>query len=128
MLLGIVGIGVGTLLIGLLPSALFPLTIAGYALIGLMAQLADGATIAIYQSIVAPDMQGRVFTVLISVASGMAPLGLAIAGPVADAVGVQVWYFASALLCFAMCILIARSHTLLQLEHGAAPLQTHTNE
>jgi DHA3 family macrolide efflux protein-like MFS transporter len=47
---------------------------------------------AAIQTVVAPGMQGRVFTLLGSASSLMAPLSLAIAGPVADAFGVQVWY------------------------------------
>jgi DHA3 family macrolide efflux protein-like MFS transporter len=37
-------------------------------------------------------MQGRVFALLISLGRITLPLGLAIAGPVADALGAQVWY------------------------------------
>jgi hypothetical protein len=41
---------------------------------------------------VAPDMQGRIFTVVMSMSSAAWPLSLAVAGPVADAVGVAPWY------------------------------------
>lgn len=44
------------------------------------------------QAVVAPDMQGRVFSLINSVSTGMTPLGLAIAGPVADALGVNIWF------------------------------------
>jgi len=37
-------------------------------------------------------MQGRVFSLLISVSQGLAPLGLIVAGPFADAYGVSLWY------------------------------------
>ena len=37
-------------------------------------------------------MQGRVFTLVASLSMAMMPLSLAVAGPVADAVGVQPWY------------------------------------
>ena len=37
-------------------------------------------------------MQGRVFTLMGSVAAGMSPLGLIVAGPVADTLGVQTWF------------------------------------
>ncbi len=36
-------------------------------------------------------MQGRVFTLVGSLASAMAPLGLIVAGPVADAIGCDRW-------------------------------------
>jgi DHA3 family macrolide efflux protein-like MFS transporter len=37
-------------------------------------------------------MQGRVFTLLRSGAWAMTPLGLAVAGPLADVVSVQAWF------------------------------------
>jgi DHA3 family macrolide efflux protein-like MFS transporter len=37
-------------------------------------------------------MQGRVFTLVGSMSSAAFPLSLAIAGPLADAVGVRPWY------------------------------------
>jgi DHA3 family macrolide efflux protein-like MFS transporter len=37
-------------------------------------------------------MQGRVFTLLSSAAVAMMPLGLAIAGPLADVIGVRTWF------------------------------------
>jgi DHA3 family macrolide efflux protein-like MFS transporter len=37
-------------------------------------------------------MQGRVFTLLQSGAGVMIPLGLVIAGPLADVLGVRIWY------------------------------------
>jgi len=43
-------------------------------------------------SVVAKDMQGRVFSLLSSINGVMVPLGLAIAGPLADKIGVR-WIF-----------------------------------
>jgi len=37
-------------------------------------------------------MQGRVFTLVGSLSSAMMPLSLAVAGPVADKVGIRIWY------------------------------------
>ena len=37
-------------------------------------------------------MQGRVFTLVGSLSSAMMPLSLVVAGPVADAVGIRMWY------------------------------------
>ena len=59
---------------------------------------------AVMQATVEPDMQGRVFTLLQAGASAMSPLSLAIAGPVADAFGVQLWYVVGGLACVVMGI------------------------
>jgi DHA3 family macrolide efflux protein-like MFS transporter len=40
-------------------------------------------------------MQGRVFTVVMSATAAAMPLGMAIAGPVVDWLGVQVWFILS---------------------------------
>jgi DHA3 family macrolide efflux protein-like MFS transporter len=37
-------------------------------------------------------MQGRVGSLMGSMATAMSPIGLAIAGPVADAIGVRSWF------------------------------------
>ena len=54
---------------------------------------------AILQGNVSPEMQGRVFTLLTSLVSITSPIGLIIAGPVSEAVGIQAWFIASGILC-----------------------------
>jgi DHA3 family macrolide efflux protein-like MFS transporter len=61
-------------------------------LVGTMNPIVNGPLMALVQSIVAPEMQGRVFGLVASSVSIMAPLGLAIAGPLSDTVGVRVWF------------------------------------
>jgi DHA3 family macrolide efflux protein-like MFS transporter len=91
-LTGIVVQGVGIMLIGLAPANAFWLAVAGMFVGGVMNALVNGPMFAVLQAVVAPDMQGRVFTVVKSMASAAWPLSLAVAGPVADAVGVRPWY------------------------------------
>ena len=84
--------GLGIMLIGLAPANAFWLAVAGMFVGGAMNALVNGPLFALLQAIVAPDMQGRVFTVVMSMSSAAWPLSLAVAGPVADAVGVGPWY------------------------------------
>ncbi len=44
-------------------------------------------------------MQGRVFALIQSAATAMMPLSLLVAGPLADALGVRVWYVAGGVAC-----------------------------
>jgi DHA3 family macrolide efflux protein-like MFS transporter len=60
-----------------------------------MNPIANGSMFAVLQAVVPAEMQGRVFTVLMSGSGAMVPLGLAIAGPLADRLGVQVWFVAA---------------------------------
>jgi DHA3 family macrolide efflux protein-like MFS transporter len=66
--------------------------------------MVNGPIHAILQSAVEPEMQGRVFTLVGSMGAAMAPLGLIIAGPVADAIGVQSWYVIGGLACVLMAV------------------------
>jgi len=115
-LLGLTGLGVGSFLIGISPSGAYGIALAGMALVGIMNTFANGPFFAILQSIVPPEMQGRVFTVLMSVSMAMAPIGLALAGPLTDRFGVQLWYVLGALICGLMVVWIMLSPALLRLE------------
>jgi DHA3 family macrolide efflux protein-like MFS transporter len=91
---GLVVAGASIVVIGLAPGNMFPLALGGMFVAGLMNPLINGPLFAVLQAQVAPEMQGRVFTLVGSLSSAMMPLSLAVAGPVADAVGVQPWYVA----------------------------------
>ncbi len=93
MLIGIIGLGVGILLVALAPGNLLPLAIVGFFFGSAMNAISNGAGFAILQTLVAPDMQGRVFTVVMSMAGAISPLSLAIGGPVADWLGVRTLYY-----------------------------------
>lgn len=101
-LMGIVGIGLGTLLIGLAPATCFWMAVGAVLFAGLMNPIANGPFLAIVQARVAPEMQGRVFTVIQSMAAAFSPLGMAVAGPVADWVGVRAWYLVGGTACILM--------------------------
>ena len=97
-LLGLSGIGLGILIVGLAPASLFPLAVAGMILAGAMGSLCNGPIMAIFQAKVAPDMQGRVFTLVGSATASMMPLGLIVAGPLADIIGVRAWFLGGGLI------------------------------
>jgi DHA3 family macrolide efflux protein-like MFS transporter len=91
-LLGVAGSGVGVLLVGLTPASIFPLAVVGMFFSAAMNAICNGSMFALLQGVVAPEMQGRVFTVVMSLCSAMAPLGMAVAGPAADALGINSLY------------------------------------
>ena len=67
-----------------------------------MQPIVNGSLSATLQATVDPAMQGRVFTLLFSFATAMTPLGLLLAGPLADSLGVQSWYVVGGLICALM--------------------------
>jgi MFS transporter, DHA3 family, macrolide efflux protein len=115
-MLGLAGLGLGTLLIGVSHAGAYGMALAGMVVVGIMNPLTNGPFFAILQSIVPPEMQGRVFTVLMSVSMGMSPIGLIIAGPLADHFGVQIWYVTGAVVCLTMVAWILLNPALLRLE------------
>ena len=94
---GIVGMSIGTLLIAIAPADGYWVAVAGMAIFGILNPIANGPFMAIMQAVVAPEMQGRFFTVMNTMSAAMSPLGLLLAGPVADAFGVQIWFLIGAI-------------------------------
>ncbi len=90
--LGVLGMGIGFGAIGLLPPGGFHVALGLFFLAGFMNPIANSPFMALVQSTVEPEMQGRVFSLMSSMAQGMAPLALLMAGPLADIFGVQFWY------------------------------------
>jgi DHA3 family macrolide efflux protein-like MFS transporter len=91
-LVGLVLEGVAILVIGLTPGDGFLFALGAIFVAGIMNPLINGPLMAILQATVEPEMQGRVFTLVSSLSSAMMPLSLAVAGPVADMIGVRQWY------------------------------------
>ena len=120
-MLGLIGMGLGLAIVGLSPAHAFWLSIAGLALGGTMNPIVNGPFMALFQQVVAPELQGRVFTVLQSMAALATPLGLAIAGPLSDWLGVQVWFVAGGLVCAVAGVAILLTPAVMHIEsHGHA--------
>jgi DHA3 family macrolide efflux protein-like MFS transporter len=96
----LVGAGLATLLLGVAPS--WELGLLAMAALGVMIPLVNGPIQAVLQATVAPDFQGRIFTLYGSVAAIATPLGLAAAAPVAELLGVRAWYAAGGIACVLM--------------------------
>ncbi|KAA3645025.1 MAG: MFS transporter [Chloroflexi bacterium] len=103
-ILGIIGIGVGVLILSLAPANAFWLALLAAIVFGFMQPMANGPLFAIIQARVAPDMQGRMFSLIGSLATAMAPIGLIFAGPIADFFGIRTWFFVGGAACVAVGI------------------------
>jgi DHA3 family macrolide efflux protein-like MFS transporter len=98
-LFGGVGMGVGILIVAAAPPSLFGMAVFGMGVAGFMNSLCNGAVFSTVQSIVAPEMQGRVISLLMASAAAIAPLSLIVAGPISDALGIRVWYVVAGVTC-----------------------------
>jgi DHA3 family macrolide efflux protein-like MFS transporter len=96
---GLILMGLAFGSIGLLPADGFLISLLLMFVAAFMVPLVNGTLTAVMQSSVDPGRQGRVFTLTGSLSSAMTPVGLLIAGPVADSLGVQSWFLVGGLLC-----------------------------
>jgi DHA3 family macrolide efflux protein-like MFS transporter len=116
------GMGAGTLILALAPTSAISIAVGAALLVGFMTPMTMGPFFAIMQSTVEPDMQARIFSLLSSVGTGMAPLGLMIAGPVADQVGIQTWFLIGGILCIFMAVTGLFIPAVMNIEKKGNPL------
>jgi DHA3 family macrolide efflux protein-like MFS transporter len=121
-LTGMIALGLAVLAVGLTPSGTFVWALGGMVAVGLIVPLVNGPVQAIMQATIAPELQGRVFSLLGSLAGATAPVGLLVAAPVAELVGVGTWYLAGGAMCVAMGITGFLAPALMRIEEspGAA--------
>jgi MFS transporter, DHA3 family, macrolide efflux protein len=98
-MIGVIILGLSVLLVGSAPATVFPLAVAGIFLTGAAIPITNGPIGALFQSMIRNDMQGRVMSLVNSGATAISPLGLLIAGPLSDALGIRVWFWAGGLIC-----------------------------
>lgn len=96
--LAMFGAGLGMLLVGIAPQKALMLAVGGMLVAGLMNVMMNGPAFALLQTIVQADMQGRVMSLIISLANAMTPLGLALAGPLAEFTGVRSWFIVTSVV------------------------------
>ncbi len=113
---GLIVLGLGTTIIGFTPAQFFWLGLAANTLTGLILPITNGSYGAILQSVIAPEMQGRVFAFIISAAMLVSPLGLVIAGPISDALGIQLWFAVAGITCALMGVAGFFIHEVMRME------------
>ena len=101
---GLIGMSVGMLVIASAPAAFYVVALVGMGMVGLMNPITNGPLFAFLQSRITPEMQGRVFTLVGSLAAAASPIGLAVAAPVADTLGIRFWFYIAGFACMAMGI------------------------
>ena len=99
------GLGLGCLLAGLVTVNQFGLAVLSLGVVGMMNTLVMGPMMAVLLDVVPPELQGRVLTMLDSATSSMTPIGLVIAGLLADARGAQVWFIVAGVGCGVLFVL-----------------------
>lgn len=97
--ISLIGFGIVNLACGMLPAdiSFFWIFAVLCALMGAAGNLYNIPYLTYLQQTVPPEAQGRVFSFIGSLMCLAMPLGLAVAGPVAQAYGVSAWFIVSGL-------------------------------
>jgi DHA3 family macrolide efflux protein-like MFS transporter len=120
-LMGVAGMGVGTLIISLCPPSAYWLAVVGMFLAGFANPIANGPLFAIFQAKIAPEMQGRIFTLIGSVANAMSPLSMVVGAPVANLLGERAWFALAGVGAILMSAFMYSNRHVRKVEEENAP-------
>lgn len=123
--LGLILTGLSTMFLGIVPPDLFWVGIAANVATGLLLPIINGSFGATLQAAIAPNMQGRVFAFILSAAMLVSPLALIIAGPFADAFGIQTWFLIAGISCTLMGLLGFLSSDVMTMENKSSENPPH---
>jgi DHA3 family macrolide efflux protein-like MFS transporter len=115
-LAGILGLGAAVLTLGMAPSQPLIVTATSLLMVGAMVPFCNGPIVAIMQATIDPVYQGRVFSLLGSLAAATAPLGLLLAAPIASIAGVRAWLLAGGAIALAMGAIGFMTPALIRIE------------
>lgn len=102
------------------PNIFYTTTVPAMLFIGVGLALVNAPLGAILNSVIAKDMQGRVFSVYGSIIMAAIPLGLILGGPVADWLGIRSLYFIASGAWLVILCLFSFSKSLMDLENHPA--------
>jgi DHA3 family macrolide efflux protein-like MFS transporter len=125
-LTGLIVMGASTMMLGLSPAGLFSLAIASMFIIGLAQTFTNGPLNAVFQSVIAPEMQGRVMTLVVSASMAMTPLGLMIAGPLSDWLNIRIWFVFAGAVSIVMALVAFRVPAIMEIENSRVSAETTT--
>lgn len=120
VLAGFAFMGIATLLMGVTPADSNWIPGTAMFFVGVSAAMINGAITAMLQSLVAADYQGRLFTLLASLAGAITPFALILAAPVAELFGIRFWYVAGGAVCVLITLIAACIPAITGMANGAA--------
>lgn len=121
-MVALTGLGLTTIGMGLLPPSLFVGLIAISLSQGIVQVLCNGSIGAVMQGSIRPDMQGRVFTLIGSLATALSPIGLLLGGRVAETFGLPTMYIVGGAVCAAMGVIGLLLRSVREIEEDAKTL------
>jgi DHA3 family macrolide efflux protein-like MFS transporter len=123
--IGLILSGLCTVVIGVVPPGMFLPALIGNTLVGTLLPVINGSFGATLQATITPEMQGRVFAFIRSAAMLVSPLALIVAGPFADAFGIQIWFLVAGISCTVMGIAGLLTKEIMQMENHKTEAVQH---
>ncbi|MEM7133811.1 MAG: MFS transporter [Chloroflexota bacterium] len=120
-LIGKLILGLGFLIFGLTSPTKSMMLMVGLCLSAMASSISLGIFFAMLQSTIPNEIQGRVFSLHWSMSSAMIPLGLVIAAPVADNIGVQMWFTIGGIVMIVLSAISFFVPAILHLEKERKP-------
>jgi DHA3 family macrolide efflux protein-like MFS transporter len=115
-LVGLVGVGLCSMIFGLIPAQAFGVGLVIMFIRTAMVPFIRGSVMAIFQTYVPAELQGRVFTLLLASISIMAPFGLALGGPIANTYGVNTIFILTGIGCLGVALIWSLNPAILNME------------
>lgn len=120
--LAILLLGAASAISGALPSALFWAFVICCFFMGFSGSFINIPLMAYTQETIAPEVMGKVFSLIMMVMTLAMPVGLAIAGPVSEAVGIDKWFLWSGVALIATGLLFHQRTRSFDRTDGENPL------
>lgn len=118
--IAILTIGIAIALSGTLPSSGFIFFAVFSSLLGSGVTIFNGTFLALIQATIEPGALGRVMSFITSIALLATPLGLSVAGPVAEIIGINMWFLVSGILIIMLGISFFFLESVQELESSIA--------
>lgn len=103
------------------PSDVFPLAVVSIFIFGVTNSIANSSFFAALQTLVPPEVQGRVFTLAMAASTIAQPIGLAVAGPVSEILSIRGWFVIGGVAFIVMALLSFSTPAVMRLEDTAPP-------
>jgi DHA3 family macrolide efflux protein-like MFS transporter len=116
-LTGVVLCGLAAFMMGFTSRGWFPVGLASGFVVGFGMSFANGPIMAVLQAKVEKNMQGRIFSLMGSISSAMVPIGLVIAGPTSDAIGIGPVFYICGIVIALTAVVFFFSPTLMNFEN-----------
>jgi DHA3 family macrolide efflux protein-like MFS transporter len=103
------------------PPDVFPLAVVSIFIFGVTNSIANSSFFAALQTLVPPEVQGRVFTLAMAASTIAQPIGLAVAGPVSEILSIRGWFVIGGVAFIVMALLSFSTPAVMKLEDTAPP-------